>query len=351
MQQYADVYKWDELYHEHRYSLWYNLLRRNSDRTWQLPNLLHNLVIEGNIEAPYGMYKSSFTPATDNFDISHRGVAFIGRDLDKTSPRQSENSYPYFVTIDSYMLPPARAPEPISIPPKLQGNTTCIRQSPDASTVGFLFAREGGDVEDRHLYIASTNSLKSFNFFQIVSRSVPNDDYNPPTSFIFAGDSFSCVMSSDQCGRVVLSHMKLCEGTSPVTIFNEGSAAAFYPLVDGDWTRLLVSSSSFIDNSIWQIVDVEEAKVARTISSATRAGRKLGLHADMVSEFWFEGSEQTCMHSFMLRPSDFDENKTYPWILAPHGGPEGAWSDGWKQQVSHTYSICMCKGNFFLTCS
>lgn len=345
MQRCADVYKWDELYHEHRYSLWYNLLRRNSDRTWQLPNLLHNLVLEGNIEAPYGMYKSSFTPAADNFDISHRGVAFIGRDLDKNSPRQSENSYPYFVTIDSYMLPPARAPEPISIPPKLQGYTTCIRQSPDASTVGFLFAREGGDVEDRHLYIASTNSLKSFNFFQIVSRSVPNDDYNPPTSFTFAGDSFSCVMSSDQCGRVVLSHMRLCEGTSPVLIFNEGSAAAFYPLVDGDWTRLLVSSSSFIDNSTWQIVDVEEAKVARTISSATRAGRKLGLHADMVSEFWFEGSEQTCMHSFMLRPSDFDENKTYPWILAPHGGPEGAWSDGWKQQVSYIKPVSV--GFFF----
>ncbi|KAK8144713.1 hypothetical protein G3M48_005462 [Beauveria asiatica] len=34
----------------------------------------------------------------------------------------------------------------------------------------------------------------------------------------------------------------------------------------------------------------------------------------------------------MVRPADFDDEKTYPWILALHGGPEGAWTDGWKQQ-------------------
>ncbi|TQW01202.1 oligopeptidase family protein [Cordyceps javanica] len=323
---------WNEVFREQRYSLWYNVLRQTNTRKWELPSLLHNLVLEDTIEAPYGMYMSGFAGATDNFDIAGCGVAFIGRDLAKTSPQQSENTYPYFVAIDSYTLPPAQKPHPIVVPPNLEGQATCIRLSPDGSTIGFLFSKEGGDLEDRHLYLSSTNALKSFNFFQIVSRIVPDDDYNPPTRFDFAGDAFSCIFMSEDCGRVVISHLKLGEHRKPVIIFNQGSAADYHPVLEGDWSRLLVSSSSFIDNSIWQVIDVSEQKIVRTISSYTRNGQKFGLHADMVSEIWFEGSEDTLMHCFVVRPADFDQNKKYPWILSPHGGPEGAWTDGWKQQ-------------------
>ncbi len=328
-----DPDKWNELYREQRYSLWYNVLRRTDGRKWELPALLHNLVLEDTIEAPYGMYFSVATPAVDNFDIASCGVAFIGRNLSKKSPLQSENSYPYFVAIDSYTLPPAQKPALISVPPSLEGQATCIRLSPDGSTIGFLFAREGGDLEDRHLYLSSTSTLKSFNFFQIVSRIVPDDAYNPPTRFDFAGDSFSCIFMSEYCGRAVISYLKLGEHRKPVTIFDQGTAADYYPVLEGDWSRLLVSSSSFIDSSIWQVVDVDEQKIVRTISSATRNGQKLGLHAAMVSEFWFEGSENTLMHSFIVRPADFDDSKTYPWILAPHGGPEGAWMDAWQPRA------------------
>ncbi|OAR01726.1 hypothetical protein LLEC1_03266 [Akanthomyces lecanii] len=280
----CNVRIWNELYREQRYSLWYNVLRRTDNRRWELPALLHNLVLEDNIEAPYGMYFSTGTPAVDNFDIASCGVAFIGRDLSKKSPLQSENSYPYFVAIDSYTLPPAQKPLPISVPPKLEGQATCIRLSPDGSTIGFLFAREGGDLEDRHLYLSSTSTLKSFNFFQIVSRIVPDDDYNPPTAFDFAGDSFSCIFMSEYCGRAVISYLKLGEHRKPVTIFSQGSAAAFYPVLEGDWSR-------------------------------------------------FEGSEDALMHAFMVRPADFDDSKTYPWVLAPHGGPEGAWMDAWQPRA------------------
>lgn len=324
--------QWTELFREQRFSLWYGVLRQTKDRKWELPSILHNLILEDSIDAPFGMYMSGPTPAVDNFDISSCGVAFIGRDRSKKSPLQSENTYPYFVAIDSYTLPPAQKPQPLTVPPNLEGHATCIRISPDGTTIGFLFSKEGGDLEDRHLYLSSTTTLKSFNFFQIVSRMVPDADYNPPTSFDFAGDSFSCIFMSDYCGRVIISYLKLGEHKRPVTIFNEGTAAAYYPVMEGDWSRLLVSSSSFIDNSIWQIVDVHEQKTVRTISSSSRNGQKLGLHRDMASEFWFEGSEGTVMHSFIVHPSNFDSNKSYPWILSPHGGPEGAWTDGWKQQ-------------------
>ncbi|KAJ3496561.1 hypothetical protein NLG97_g2575 [Lecanicillium saksenae] len=265
---------WTELYREQRFSLWYNVLRQTKDRKWELPDILHNLILEDTIDAPYGMYMSGPTPAVDNFDIATCGVAFIGRDLKKTSPQQSENTYPYFVAIDSYTLPPAQKPQAITVPPNLEGHTT----------------------------------------------------------FDFAGDSFSCVFMSDYCGRVAVSYLKLGEHKKPVRIFSEGTAIAYYPLMEGDWSRLLVSSSSFIDSSIWQVVDVEEQKTVRTISSSSRSGQKLGLHSAMATEIWFEGSEGTLMQSFIIHPSDFDQNKAYPWILSPHGGPEGAWTDGWKQQ-------------------
>ncbi len=46
-------------------------------------------------------------------------------------------------------------------------------------------------------------------------------------------------------------------------------------------------------------------------------------------DFWFEGAGGTKVHGFLIKPPHFDPNKKYPMVYMVHGGPQGAWHDGW----------------------
>ncbi|KAI0076295.1 hypothetical protein K474DRAFT_1691388 [Panus rudis PR-1116 ss-1] len=49
-------------------------------------------------------------------------------------------------------------------------------------------------------------------------------------------------------------------------------------------------------------------------------------------DFWFEGAEGRKIHGWLLKPPGFKEGekKKWPVVLLIHGGPEGAWEDGWS---------------------
>jgi dipeptidyl aminopeptidase/acylaminoacyl peptidase len=89
-------------------------------------------------------------------------------------------------------------------------------------------------------------------------------------------------------------------------------------------------------------VNVSDASVVENVSSLTKGGAKFGLSRNMVSEFWYEGADDVCVHSFVLRPSDFDENKKYPWVLMVHGGPVASWDDAWSTRVSTSFLLGVC---------
>jgi dipeptidyl aminopeptidase/acylaminoacyl peptidase len=106
-----------------------------------------------------------------------------------------------------------------------------------------------------------------------------------------------------------------------------------FPLVHGKWDRLLVTSSNFVDSSLYSIVNMNGGN--KTVSSLTKYGTKYGLDWDeMVEEFWYEGADGLNVQCWMIKPMGFDEKKKYPWIFLPHGGPVSAWTDAWSTRVS-----------------
>ncbi|MBN2280566.1 MAG: S9 family peptidase [Candidatus Marinimicrobia bacterium] len=46
-------------------------------------------------------------------------------------------------------------------------------------------------------------------------------------------------------------------------------------------------------------------------------------------DFWYEGADSTKVHGFLIKPPFFDAAKKYPTVFMVHGGPQGAWHDGW----------------------
>jgi dipeptidyl aminopeptidase/acylaminoacyl peptidase len=61
------------------------------------------------------------------------------------------------------------------------------------------------------------------------------------------------------------------------------------------------------------------------------SGKKFGLSHSQLSSFWTPSSDRTYnIHSWVLKPSTFSPDKKYPLCFWIHGGPQGAWMDGWS---------------------
>ena len=77
------------------------------------------------------------------------------------------------------------------------------------------------------------------------------------------------------------------------------------------------------------------------IYSITRGGRPRRLTTENdarlgqiamgdVSEMTWTGADNTPIQGWLVKPPSFDASKKYPAVVLIHGGPQGAWSDGWS---------------------
>ena len=73
----------------------------------------------------------------------------------------------------------------------------------------------------------------------------------------------------------------------------------------------------FVKNSAVQLSDLNKDILSQVAMSA-------------LESFWFTGANNDKVEGFLLKPPDFDPNKKYPVKFLIHGGPEGAWGDGWS---------------------
>lgn len=331
--------QWNQLYEEHRYSIWSTKLTQGEDGAWQLAGDLVNLITATDVDAPFGKSDQLQQPES-NFDIASHGIVFSARSI-KKGVRAFYASDVWYVAVDDYLKVPSAAPRKIQVGAS-NGSFENTRFTPNGEKIAFLY-HDYKDWFNSKLLMCTPDDLNAFDVFGLVMGVPEDDDADPPASFEFAGSADEIIISSHQGGRAIISHLKLEDGAKPTALTKSGTVSAFFPLVEGKWDQLLVSSSSFVDSSLYQIVTAggTEAKLGYTagsgkiISSATKHGAKFGLDWDeMVEEFWYEGADGKCVQCWMIKPMGFDEKKKYPWIFLPHGGPVSAWTDAWSTRVS-----------------
>jgi dipeptidyl aminopeptidase/acylaminoacyl peptidase len=59
------------------------------------------------------------------------------------------------------------------------------------------------------------------------------------------------------------------------------------------------------------------------------------LHLHPLEEMWSRGALGDSIHSFVLRPPQWEAGKKYPAVLLIHGGPQGAWLDTWHSRWNY----------------
>ncbi|KAH8676522.1 Alpha/Beta hydrolase protein [Tricladium varicosporioides] len=328
------VRHWDTYLTPQRNSIWYTTLSSSSNGTFTLGKPVNALNGTG-LESPIPPFGS-----TDNFDIGTAGIVFVAKDP-KLNQATTTKSDVYYLPLKTFTEP---APTPqIVTTPNLEGASTSPVFSPASPAVAFI--RQKGinyESDKQRLMMVPdiTKGLEALEFFKS-DNGLGSWDRSAGGP-AFSTDGKTIFMAVEDYARVRLFSVAANPSTKdlPSQLTADGGVSDMHPLANG---KVLITSSSFVDNSIFTLVDpILAAKSNATqgntlISANLKNGATYGISRSQISEFYYQGDGDYMVQAWIIKPSFFKENTTYPLMFYVHGGPQGAtedvWSTRWNMMV------------------
>ena len=322
------VRHWDEYVSQHRNTIWYGQLHREGNK-YTFSGLRNAL--QGSdqlLESPIPAFGGA-----DHFDISKSGISFVAKDP-LLNPSTNTKCNVYFVPITDFTNRNPPRPRIIHFP-GIEGAATSPVFSHDGTALAFLQMRENGYESDKNgLFIISDLSDQDQDFS---GKNIMDEGGwdRSPNAISWSGDDKQLYLQAQDLGHERLFKVRIPgEGPSEtsldiVPLTETGSVSAFHML--GSSSNLLVSSTNYVDNSIYSIVSSEDPSLSQTISSNSQNGSSFSLSSNQITSITFPGaSENQDVHAWVVKPSNFSSTKKYPLVYLIHGGPQGAWNDQWS---------------------
>ncbi|EWC48068.1 hypothetical protein DRE_02647 [Drechslerella stenobrocha 248] len=322
------VRHWDEWISEYKSNLFAGTITRSGD-TFELTGELKNLLHETGLESPVGPFGGA-----GDFDIAPDGknVIFLSKDP-KQNLAQNTASYVYAVPFDASREPKAINPH--------HGASSSPSFSPDGSKVSYLQMRENGYEADKN-EIFVTEFKDDYEF--VITQVAEQWDRSPSSATWSANNNYLYLIAEDH-GRekvwtlpIVSTTPDKASNLDPKAVLDRFSASEIYVLANTE--KLLVSATSLTSPSFYLLIDATDGTVQDltspliTLNGVSSAPPELGtwhgLSRSQVSDFYYPGTDGYDVHSWMVKPSFFDPSKKWPLIFLIHGGPQGAWVDGWS---------------------
>ncbi|KAJ5463640.1 HelicaseC-terminal [Penicillium sp. IBT 31633x] len=330
------VRHWDSYVEPQKNAIFYGLLeqaplspaRRRAGK-YSVSGLTNLIAVSGltGVESPIPPFGG-----TGDFDISPSAIVFIAKDpnLNPATHTSCSCYYAPMFSWTSMSEPDAK----ICKIAGLQGAMSSPVLSSDGSSIALLAMREDGYESDKNriLYVPNPWRGEMIELFQ-------SDDGEglwdlSPSVVSFAYDDKSLLLHVEEAGRGVLYQLPL---ENPQTIKPEslkrltgsGYVNDAVPAAANS-SKLFISSSSLVDNSLWTIIDPAHPDDVQLVSSNGRGGSAFGLSSCQVDEIWFKGADNHPVHAWVVKPSDFKPGERYPLAYLIHGGPQGAWNDQWS---------------------
>jgi dipeptidyl aminopeptidase/acylaminoacyl peptidase len=139
----------------------------------------------------------------------------------------------------------------------------------------------------------------------------------------WAPDSKSLFFASQVRGRDTLYRIAVAGG-APVPLWTGGTIAG---LAVAGGRAVFGASSLSRAPELWSVGTDGKAPSALThVNDAFFRELALG----EVSERFTDSSDRRKLHAWVVKPPFFDPAKKYPAVFLIHGGPQGAWVDGWS---------------------
>ncbi|KAI1468867.1 alpha/beta-hydrolase [Daldinia caldariorum] len=300
---------------DYRSAIFYSILvekRTSGGVSWQLAGQLHNALANTGL-------------APQEFDISQNGIVFAAQDLILEPKPIRRRSHAYILQLDSFARASTQGPRKIILPDnppddgpyesRFHGRDPHF--SPDGSEVAF--------GEGYSIYLYHLGTRKTVNVLDTFA-----DKTLPWTAGLmrFARSGNAVYLTAENHGRVSIYKIDLRSRTEPELLFRGGSVTSCYPLGEDD-ASVLITSSSLVDGSLYNIVNADGSQESKVLSSLTNHGARLGISSSQISEIYFKGAGDDYVHAWMVKPSHFEEGRRYPVMICVHGGPMCSWQDEW----------------------
>ncbi|KAI5862169.1 Alpha/Beta hydrolase protein [Durotheca rogersii] len=330
------VRHWDAYVSKSRVGIFYGALKRDEGGRFKLePPGLVNALAGTPLESPVPPFGGA-----DDYDIGPRGLIFVAKDPE-LNPALWTKTDMYYVPLRSFT---EKAPKPQIVKTgMLEGYTGAPTFSHSGTRVAFKRMRNRQYESDkwRLLLLPDIDDLSNVQEFYATEDGEGGWDARPE-GVAWSNDDSELYVTAEKHGRQLLfklpSDPLAAAKQLPQPLTKDGAVGPFFTLAASSPsdTRILVSSTSLVDNSSFSIVDAATPADAplpapTLVSSSSREGKTFGLSRQQVDEFWFKGAggQYEC-HALVVKPSDFDPRRRYPLALLIHGGPQGAWGDSWS---------------------
>ena len=310
---------WDTYITENRHSIFYASLKRSHDC-----NGSHTMTTSSLVNALHGHHISLESPippsgGRDDFDISKNGLVFVAKDP-KLNPALYHQSDVYYIPLKSFIEPQAPAPQKIKTG-DLWGFSSWPVFSPDGGSVAFTKQKESQyyDAKTRLILIPDIDGPSNVQeFFETTDGK--GGWHLKPKSIKFSLNGKELYVTARETGRMNLFKLPASPRHAtklPEALVHNGYVQSAEVFQDG---RLLVSSTSFIDDSLYTILDPACPSESRIISSNSKQGKAFGLDQGQVEEIWYQGAGEYKVHAWIIKLPNFCKNKKHPLALLVHGG-------------------------------
>ncbi|OCT50957.1 Dipeptidyl-peptidase 5 [Cladophialophora carrionii] len=277
----------------------------------------------------------------DHFDIGPTGLVIVAKDplLDPATHTKCDA---WFVPKKDLMDVSPTSFHKLHLP-GLDGAASCPVFSPNGQSMAFLQMAADGYESDKNriVLVQGLNGVErgeSASVFELMRTPDGQGGWDrSPTALKWSPDGNMLLLEAEDTGRGCLFALDLNAAPSPEwrprQLTHSGYIIDFAPLSTMS-NLLIVSSNNLVDNSVYTLVNPDpllvEPQAPVVISSLSRNGSMFGLSPEQVSSIWWKGANDHPVHAWMMRPSFFRADQTYPLAYLIHGGPQGAWNDQWS---------------------
>ena len=318
---------WDTYVTPERYTLWYTVLEQSIGRSDR-----YNVSQTGFINALKGTNLEHPNPdpliGVDS-DIGTNGILFVAKDPTVNQVMMYKNNL-YFLALSTFKENPAPAPRKISVP-GFDGTANSATFSPDGKSAAFLQRKNPNNVYDR-AYIFIIDNIDKLDHFTKVVTSTSNEVWElQPESLALSINATELYITAESRGAKRLFKVQVTSPTNesivavPTPITTSGVVSSFHALSPA---RLLITLSTLTSSSIFAIIDTSSEDYAYRFVHPHNTP-DFGHRAPHVSQINFQGAGDYEVQAFVVKPSDFTREETYPMLLWIHGGPVSSWTDSW----------------------
>lgn len=338
---------WDQYWAKNKFSIFYTVLEKeHSTKKYKLSQSKPINALKGT-----GLSSPQYPPISGlgsgkGFDVSRNGIAFTAANP-LVDPAIYLATKLFYVPVNDFTR---QSPEPprLIVAEGYDGSSSSAVFSPDGESLAFLQTKHPEDHYINSIFVYDLNNSKSngLPIYRKKYRCLPAEVYNSqtakenlilyPESLSWSNDSEGLYVYAEErgCKRLYKAAIEVSDGeplhSRLIPLTYDGSIAAAYPLSASPSEKcLLITKSSFVEAIKYAILDTE---VGKSIESFNM-GNDFGLQVSQVSSVYFQGAGDYDVQAWVMRPSYFNKDETYPLALLVHGGPVGAWVDGWSTRV------------------